>query len=34
MISGHSRGKKASAILRQELKEGYSQLSTGMTFET
>jgi len=33
VISGHCTGKKASAILREELREGYSQLSTGMTFE-
>jgi 7,8-dihydropterin-6-yl-methyl-4-(beta-D-ribofuranosyl)aminobenzene 5'-phosphate synthase len=33
VISGHCTGKKASAILREELQEGYSQLSTGMTFE-
>jgi metal-dependent hydrolase (beta-lactamase superfamily II) len=33
VISGHCTGKKASAILKQELKDGYSELSTGMTIE-
>lgn len=33
VISGHCTGRKASAILGRELKESYSQLSTGMTFE-
>ena len=33
VVSGHCTGKKASAILMTELKESYSQLSTGMTFE-
>lgn len=33
VISGHCTGRKASAVLRNEFKEGYSQLSTGTTFE-
>ena len=33
VVSGHCTGKKASAILMTELKESYSQMSTGMTFE-
>lgn len=33
VISGHCTGRKASAILKQELKESYSQLSTGIAFE-
>ena len=33
VISGHCTGKKASAILKRELKDDYMELNTGMAFE-
>lgn len=33
VVSGHCTGKKASAILRQVLKNDYDELGTGKVFE-